>query len=340
MDIFFQDEVLNDFKCEKCSTRGHHLIKRKFIRLPRVLILHLKRYQFKEVIEENSIDEILNEDRSNLAKVVSFKLVKNESSILIPRYLELKHLITSNDNDLKKPCAVEIDILESSLKIDTTPLSITPLKSQNKNLQKTPNRPALGKISINSSIFRSLEQDDNIGKFSLKTPENKSKKTVIKANSLSKNTKFLDGFLDNDSDEELNKIKNSRTNLSKIFDEDTRQAVKLSLATYKAESLGFIDEKEETMSDIFEDPFFEEEKIKEDRQLFVESKKTENSYQIMGIVNHLGSCSNSGHYISDVLNLRTKRWSSFDDNHVESMKENEVFSSRIKTGYIFFYIHK
>jgi ubiquitin carboxyl-terminal hydrolase 26/29/37 len=57
-------------------------------------------------------------------------------------------------------------------------------------------------------------------------------------------------------------------------------------------------------------------------------------------VNHLGHSSNSGHYICDVYNLKTKTWSIFDDSKVETMNENDVLFKRSKTGYIFFYIHK
>ncbi len=57
-------------------------------------------------------------------------------------------------------------------------------------------------------------------------------------------------------------------------------------------------------------------------------------------MSHLGHSSNSGHYICDVYNLKTKTWSIFDDRKVEIMNENDVLYKRSKTGYIFFYIHK
>ncbi|RNA36632.1 ubiquitin carboxyl-terminal hydrolase 37 isoform X1, partial [Brachionus plicatilis] len=295
-----------------------------------------------EVKEEKTYEDLLSEEITNSSDIFSFSLVKNESSILIPQYLELKHLLTSKTDKLKKPCPIDKDILESSLKIDDTPRPITPLKSHSskKNFHLSPNRPALGKISINSPSVRSIKSEDNPRKILFRTPEDRSRQPMmaLKANSLSKNTKFLDEIFYKDSDEKSNKKKNLRTDLSKQFDEDTRQAVKLSLAEYKAESLDFIDEKEEICSEIFEDPF-EEQRLVEEKKLMIESKKTENSYRIIGIVNHLGSSSYSGHYISDVLNLRTKRWSSFDDSHVESLSQDEVFTRRVKTGYIFFYIH-
>jgi ubiquitin carboxyl-terminal hydrolase 26/29/37 len=64
------------------------------------------------------------------------------------------------------------------------------------------------------------------------------------------------------------------------------------------------------------------------------------AYRIVGVVNHLGVSSDSGHYISDVCDLRKRTWSSYDDTKVTSIDESEVLARRVKTGYIFFYIHK
>ena len=64
-----------------------------------------------------------------------------------------------------------------------------------------------------------------------------------------------------------------------------------------------------------------------------------NTYRIIGIVNHLGVSSNSGHYISDVYNRNTNNWSSYDDTKVESLTQDQVLRKRTNTGYIFFYIN-
>lgn len=62
------------------------------------------------------------------------------------------------------------------------------------------------------------------------------------------------------------------------------------------------------------------------------------SYRLIGVVSHLGQSSNSGHYISDVLNLKTNTWSIYDDLKVEKETEDDVITSRSSTGYIFFYM--
>lgn len=98
-----------------------------------------------------------------------------------------------------------------------------------------------------------------------------------------------------------------------------------------------------SQSQLIEDPWPSEETPKKSAKATKVRPKIVNdadSYRIIGIVNHLGTSSNSGHYISDVLNLRTKTWLSYDDRQVEHLSEEQVLSRRVKTGYIFFYIHK
>jgi hypothetical protein len=109
LDIFFRDEHLDDFKCEKCNQTGEVVIRRQFIQLPRVLILHLKRYQYQEVKIEDEMDAIFNDvDPQEFASGydttsrISYKLIKNDSRINIPTYLSLK-MLTANETHLKLP---------------------------------------------------------------------------------------------------------------------------------------------------------------------------------------------------------------------------------------------
>uniref|UniRef100_X2AX39 Ubiquitin carboxyl-terminal hydrolase n=1 Tax=Capitella teleta TaxID=283909 RepID=X2AX39_CAPTE len=63
------------------------------------------------------------------------------------------------------------------------------------------------------------------------------------------------------------------------------------------------------------------------------------SFQLISVVSHFGS-SSVGHYISDVYNLTKNCWLSCDDSSIKSISEADVFSKRIRTGYIFFYVNK
>ncbi|XP_053386505.1 ubiquitin carboxyl-terminal hydrolase 37-like [Mercenaria mercenaria] len=64
------------------------------------------------------------------------------------------------------------------------------------------------------------------------------------------------------------------------------------------------------------------------------------SYRLVSIVNHMGLSSATGHYLSDVYDMKKKAWYSFDDSHVTKISEAEVKSKRERSGYIFFYMSK
>lgn len=64
------------------------------------------------------------------------------------------------------------------------------------------------------------------------------------------------------------------------------------------------------------------------------------SYRLVSVVNHLGASSNTGHYISDVFDMRKQAWFSYNDSNVLRTSEMEVRTSRVRSGYIFFYLSK
>ncbi|XP_060075776.1 ubiquitin carboxyl-terminal hydrolase 37-like [Ylistrum balloti] len=64
------------------------------------------------------------------------------------------------------------------------------------------------------------------------------------------------------------------------------------------------------------------------------------SYKLVSIVNHQGSTSFAGHYVTDVYDLKKGAWFSCDDSHVTKSTEAEVRLKRERSGYIFFYLSK
>ncbi|XP_060556137.1 ubiquitin carboxyl-terminal hydrolase 37-like isoform X2 [Ruditapes philippinarum] len=64
------------------------------------------------------------------------------------------------------------------------------------------------------------------------------------------------------------------------------------------------------------------------------------SYKLVSIVNHMGLSSATGHYLSDVYDMKKRSWYSFDDSHVTKITEQEVKTKRERSGYIFFYMSK
>ncbi len=90
LDIFFRDEHIDDFKCETCESIQKVTIRRKFAKLPRILILHLKRYQFQEINESSSEQS-----------AATFKMIKNDSHIQIPNYITLSSLVSAETLPIK-----------------------------------------------------------------------------------------------------------------------------------------------------------------------------------------------------------------------------------------------
>lgn len=110
---------MDDFKCESCASVQEVIIRRKLTKLPRILILYLKRYQFIEVNSpanptsseqpttavdtETAAAESTGQQSAN--KV--YRLVKNDSDVEITRELSLKaHLMrdtASNEIKIDKP---------------------------------------------------------------------------------------------------------------------------------------------------------------------------------------------------------------------------------------------
>jgi ubiquitin carboxyl-terminal hydrolase 26/29/37 len=106
LDIFFNDETISDFSCQNCSSRQDIVIQRKFSRLPRILILHLKRYDYV----------------TTTTTTTSQDTQKNASFIHIPRYLTLQFLLTQETGQLKLPKKIPNNISMT-----------TPCKSQSKS---------------------------------------------------------------------------------------------------------------------------------------------------------------------------------------------------------------
>ncbi|XP_037095019.1 ubiquitin carboxyl-terminal hydrolase 37 [Syngnathus acus] len=65
-----------------------------------------------------------------------------------------------------------------------------------------------------------------------------------------------------------------------------------------------------------------------------------NSFRLISVVSHIGSSSTSGHYISDVYDMKKQSWLTYNDLDVSRTHEAAVQRERDRSGYIFFYMHK
>ncbi|KAM9365405.1 ubiquitin carboxyl-terminal hydrolase 37 isoform 2-T2 [Pholidichthys leucotaenia] len=71
-----------------------------------------------------------------------------------------------------------------------------------------------------------------------------------------------------------------------------------------------------------------------------ESGELANSFRLISVVSHIGSSSSSGHYISDVYDMKKQSWLTYNDLDVSRTQEAAVQRDRDRSGYIFFYMHK
>ncbi|XP_068184773.1 ubiquitin carboxyl-terminal hydrolase 37 [Antennarius striatus] len=71
-----------------------------------------------------------------------------------------------------------------------------------------------------------------------------------------------------------------------------------------------------------------------------ESGEVANSFRLISVVSHIGSSSSSGHYISDVYDMKKQSWLTYNDLDVSRTQEAAVQRDRDRSGYIFFYMHK
>ncbi len=163
LDTFFKEEIVTDFKCEKCDKKKEVRIRRHFSKLPRVLILYLKRYQIDEIkrvvpVSSNSSENLLSNiegDEENskppapaTKTVVDFRFVKNDSKVKITRFIGLKHL-SVKDEELKLPHKIDKDIIKkySSKKLDE--IIVSPPQQLNHPHQNSSSKTPL-KISLNN----------------------------------------------------------------------------------------------------------------------------------------------------------------------------------------------
>ena len=138
--LYFRDEELDDFKCEKCS-HTKVVIKKKLAKLPRVLIMHLKRYQIQAIVTEVPVekpneldfesDQVAAEPK--MTTITSYNLVKNDSAIRIPRLVTLKDVI-ANDIPVDTPRkAAPVQKLEAMPEESATASEAEAKENQNKD---------------------------------------------------------------------------------------------------------------------------------------------------------------------------------------------------------------
>lgn len=401
LDLFFRMEEI-EYSCDKCNSKAA-TVTHKFSKLPRVLILHLKRYSFNAQLSLNS---------------------KLGQQVLIPRFLTL----SSHCTDSTRPPV--------SLSWSSAPRTLK--NSQAVSSSTAVPRRAGGKAGGSSLLLDSDGEEEPNGKLSLSRKrrlcssvtedhdDRPEERTVVESSDFSLNdvndeemlAAVLEmsrheaglpleeeqgsspdtGYGDTEAPQDLvyhndimetdnrppadvldsldltmDENKENQTPEAQELDwvqqysldqereeQELQQALAQSLQEHEAQEMREDDDLKRATElslqefnnslpellcsddsgneDILDMEYTEAEA--ESLRRNAESGFLPNSFRLLSVVSHIGSSSSSGHYISDVYDMKKQSWLTYNDLDVSRTQEGAVQRDRDRSGYIFFYMHK
>ncbi|XP_060945111.1 ubiquitin carboxyl-terminal hydrolase 37 [Limanda limanda] len=122
-------------------------------------------------------------------------------------------------------------------------------------------------------------------------------------------------------------------------DDDLKRATELSLQEFNNSLPELLCSDEDSGNEDVLDMEYTEAEA-ETLKRNAESGDLANSFRLISVVSHIGSSSSSGHYISDVYDMKKQSWLTYNDLDVSRTQEAAVQRDRDRSGYIFFYMHK
>uniref|UniRef100_A0A1A8KJI2 Ubiquitin carboxyl-terminal hydrolase n=2 Tax=Nothobranchius kuhntae TaxID=321403 RepID=A0A1A8KJI2_NOTKU len=122
-------------------------------------------------------------------------------------------------------------------------------------------------------------------------------------------------------------------------DDDLKRATELSLQEFSNSLPEVLCSDEDSGNEDILDMEYSEAEA-ESLKRNAETGDLANSYRLISVVSHIGSNSSSGHYISDVYDMKKQSWLTYNDLDVSRTQEAAVQRDRDRSGYIFFYMHK
>ncbi|XP_006194488.1 ubiquitin carboxyl-terminal hydrolase 26 [Camelus ferus] len=397
-DLFFEAEEL-EYECEKCMHRDSVAVH-KFSRLPRVLIVHLKRYSFNEFW--------------------SFR--KDDQEVVISKYLKLS---SHCDESTKPPCPLsnnahirDFQLLKIFQEMNSKTISSSTrskkLTSKSKDSlpphigsykeckpqkchirHKGSSGECLGKYSdlniIESALINSgdvaiiakelladllMDLEDN--SHSLKGEPTSSPDTSqeVHRNPKRKKYKRTNMFVDFEgiikTTEDFCKDKKPRS-LSERFHKVAEQTYQYEKMRVYEQALwmALLRSLPKPLAQRYTENLrrttelsFQETNVNSPRALgsrktrrnkdCLDTKKTgpeakkpkrnakmgdRNAYRLIGVVSHLGKTPDGGHYISDTYDFERQVWFTYNDLQVSNIQEEAMQEARLRTGYMFFYMH-
>uniref|UniRef100_A0A8C6TAC4 Ubiquitin carboxyl-terminal hydrolase n=1 Tax=Neogobius melanostomus TaxID=47308 RepID=A0A8C6TAC4_9GOBI len=403
LDLFFRMEEI-EYSCEKCNGKAA-TVTHKFSKLPRVLILHLKRYSFNAQLSLNSklgqqvlipryltlsshctdstrapvslrhLHTLLSLPVTSFVDVIScvFRRVGGKAAgvsllldsdgeeelnrkVSVSRKRRLSSSLTEDSDERSEERTVVVvessdfglndvndeemlaAVLEMSRHEAGLPLDEEPSSSPDTGFGDA--EPAQDLV-YHTDIMETDNRPpaDVLGSLDLTMDENKENQTP-EAQELDWVQQYS---LDQEREEQelqqaLAQSLQEHEAQEMREDDDLKRATELSLQEFNNSLPELLCSDDSGNEDVLDMEYTEAEA--ESLRRNAESGFLPNSFRLISVVSHIGSSSSSGHYISDVYDMKKQSWLTYNDLDVSRTQESAVQSDRDRSGYIFFYMHK
>uniref|UniRef100_A0A671U6Q9 Ubiquitin carboxyl-terminal hydrolase n=1 Tax=Sparus aurata TaxID=8175 RepID=A0A671U6Q9_SPAAU len=396
LDLFFRMEEI-EYSCEKCNGKAA-TVTHKFSKLPRVLILHLKRYSFNAQLSLNSklgqqvviprYLTLLSHCTETTRPPVSLGWSSQTSqsgiggkvanstctSILVDSDCEeeinrkvstsRKRRLSSclpDDDDRPEERRAAIDSADfGGINDDEMLEAVLEMSRQEAGLSAPPpmeDEPTsspdtgFGDTDAHDLAYHTdlLETDtkqpaDVLDSLDLTMDENKENQTPEGVQQQGELDWVQQYSLDQEREEQelqqaLAQSLQEHEAQEMREDDDLKRATELSLQEFNNSLPELLCSDDDSGNEDVLDMEYTEAEA-ENLKRNAESGDLANSFRLISVVSHIGSSSSSGHYISDVYDMKKQSWLTYNDLDVSRTQEAAVQRDRDRSGYIFFYMHK
>ncbi|XP_072556239.1 ubiquitin carboxyl-terminal hydrolase 37 [Paramormyrops kingsleyae] len=408
LDLFFRMEEI-EYSCEKCSGKAA-TVTHKFSKLPRVLILHLKRYSYNAQLSLNSklgqqvlipryltlLSHCTDATRPPLglgwsAHTAMSRTLKSSQSVNSPsvslrkgpvksstcssflldsdseeeltrktvcRRRRLSDSLADEERTEKVPRATQPESLDyNAINDDDMLAAVLEMSRQDAALSGPPDdeptsSPDTGFGDTDGQDLSHRPDPLDADKPSTDILESLDLTKDLDENKENQTPDGLQGELDwaqqynLDQEREEQELQQALAQSLQEHearemkeDDDLKRATELSLQEFNNSLPELLCSDEDSGNeDVFDMEYSEAEA--EDLKRNAENGELANSFRLISVVSHIGSSSSSGHYISDVYDIKKQTWLTYNDLDVSRTQESMVQRDRDRSGYIFFYMHK
>lgn len=402
LDLFFRMEEI-EYSCEKCNGKAA-TVTHKFSKLPRVLILHLKRYSFNAQLSLNSklgqqvliprhltlSSHCTDSTRApvSLSWTAAARTLKSSqavtSSTAVPRRVGGKaagsSLLLDSDGEEESNRKVSLSrkrLLSSSVTEESDD------RSEERTVVMETSDFGLNDVNDEEMLAAVLEMSRHEAGLPLEEEPSSSPDTGYGDTETAQDLVYHTDIMDADNrppadvleslDLTMDENKENQTPEAQELDwvqqysldqereeqelqqalaqslqeheaqemredDDLKRATELSLQEFNNSLPDLLCSDDSGNEDVLDMEYTEAEA--ESLRRNAESGFLPNSFRLISVVSHIGSSSSSGHYISDVYDMKKQSWLTYNDLDVSRTQESAVQRDRDRSGYIFFYMHK